>query len=246
MWEGLGVVIIFGIAFATLLTLVVVPVMYTLFDGLGYHINSAMRGTRWLEPPTGQSYYLSRRRWAGSKLAVLLLIQGAILAYGFYKLSPWFIEQYRNEVLQASSLLRLVLESAVFYLTLAIEAGGLLLVLLIPFWAGLIYFKWLKNNEDYYMEIAPDGLVLTSPIEKLFVPADEIKKVRYSHIIGRLVVNAGPRIIKIRDVIEREGPASNISLWRWLGSSPPRHRQLTEGRKSLRLALERLMAKSRE
>jgi hypothetical protein len=88
-------------------------------------------------------------------------------------------------------------------------------------------------------------LVFTSPIEKLFVPADEIKKVRYSHIIGRLVVNAGPRIIKIRDVIEREAPASNISLWRWLGSSPPRHRQLTEGRESLHLALEKLLVKSR-
>ena len=243
-WEGLGVVIIFGIAFATLLTLVVVPVMYTLFDGLGFHINSAMRGTRWPEPPAGRSYYLSRRRWAVSKLAVLLLIQGAVLAYGFYALSPWFIEQYRDEVLQASSVLRLVLESAVFYLTLAIEAGGLLLVMLIPFWMGLIYFKWLKNNEDYYLEIASDGLVLISPIEKLFVPAGEIKKVRYSRIIGRLVVKAGPRNIKIRDVIEREGPAANISLRRWLGSSPPKHRQLTDGRKSLRLALEKLMVKS--
>ena len=31
LWEGLGVVIIFGLCFATVLTLVVVPVMYTLF-----------------------------------------------------------------------------------------------------------------------------------------------------------------------------------------------------------------------
>ena len=57
LWEGLGVVIIFGICFATVLTLVVVPVMYSLFEGARYSIVSAFRGPRWQEPPQGDSYF---------------------------------------------------------------------------------------------------------------------------------------------------------------------------------------------
>jgi len=243
-WEGLGVVIIFGIAFATVLTLVVVPVMYTLFDGLGYNIGSAMRGTRWPEKPIGQSFYFSRKRWAGSKLLVLLIAQAAILVFAASKLAPWFIGQYQNEVLQASTLLRLVLESAVFYLTLALEAGGLLMVLLIPLWAGLIYLKWLKSIEGYYIEVTPDGMNVTSPVEKLNIPADEISKVWYSYLTGRLMVKAGPRRIRVRDIIEGEDPAPKMSLWNWLFVSRPKRRQLTEGRRSLRRALEKLIVKS--
>ena len=64
LWEGLGVVIIFGICFATVLTLVVVPVMYTLFEGLRYYIISAFRGPRLKEAPSGQAFFFSRRRYA--------------------------------------------------------------------------------------------------------------------------------------------------------------------------------------
>ena len=57
LWEGLGVVIIFGIGFATVLTLVVVPVMYSLFEGLGYYVTSAFRGPRFQSMPQGTSFF---------------------------------------------------------------------------------------------------------------------------------------------------------------------------------------------
>ena len=57
-----GVVIIFGICFATVLTLVVVPVMYSIFEGMRYSIVSAFRGPRWKEAPKGTCFYFSRRR----------------------------------------------------------------------------------------------------------------------------------------------------------------------------------------
>ncbi|MBW2085395.1 MAG: efflux RND transporter permease subunit [Deltaproteobacteria bacterium] len=241
MWEGLGVVIIFGIAFATLLTLVVVPVMYTLFDGFGYHMASAFRGPRWREAPAGRTFFLSRRRWSRTKAGFILLVQVAVLAAGFFYAFPWFVEKYQAEVIQAPTLLKLVLEAAVVYVTLSLEAAGLVLVLLTPTWLGLLYLMWLRSSEGYYVEITPEGMTVTSPVEKLFLPRDRIKKVRYSHLTGRLIVKAGPRRFRFRDVVEAQPVLDRVPLWSWLNLPRPSRRQVREGLKTLRLALEGVM-----
>jgi len=245
MWEGLGVVIIFGIAFATLLTLVVVPVMYTLFDGLGYHLTSALRGPRWKESPEGRCFFLTRRRWARIKAAFILLVQGGLLAGGIYYAAPWFVERYQAEVIQAPTLLKLVLEAGVVYFTLILEAGGLLLALLTPTWLGLLYLAWLRSTEGYYIEVTPEGMTVSSPLEKLFVPRDQIRKVRYSSITGRLIVKAGPRRLRIRDVVEEHRTPGKVPLLTWLNSPRPSRRQVRDGLKNLQQALKGIMGDGR-
>ncbi|MFC1535138.1 efflux RND transporter permease subunit [Thermodesulfobacteriota bacterium] len=101
LWEGLGVVIIFGIAFATVLTLVVVPVMYSLFEGFGYYMTSALRGPRWEEPPTGRSFFFSRRRYARIYCFLIFIVQAAALGAGFYFLAPKLMAITESAVFQA-------------------------------------------------------------------------------------------------------------------------------------------------
>jgi len=82
LWEGLGVVIIFGIASATVLTLVVVPVMYSVFEGVRYYAISAFRGPRWKEAPTGRSFFFSRGKGAVVIIVMLTVFQLALLLIG--------------------------------------------------------------------------------------------------------------------------------------------------------------------
>jgi multidrug efflux pump subunit AcrB len=310
MWEGLGVVIIFGIAFATLLTLVVVPVMYTLFEALGDNFTSAIRGPRWREAPEGQSFFLTRSRWSKTKLALIILLQVAVLAAGISRFAPSLIERLHAEVIQAPTMLKLAIEAGVFYFSMALEAGGLLLAFLIPTWLGLLYLMWLRSSEGYYIEVHSEGLTMTSALEKLSVPADQIsfRKGLWTFIwiliplvlilltqaavlaggvrkitpwliteyqahgiylalrpktIGlfiallaptwlgilyfmwfksTLFVKAGPRLLKIRNIIEGRRTPAKVPLLTWLGSPRPNRGQLREGRNSLRLALEELKA----
>ena len=107
-------VIIFGIGFATVLTLVVVPVMYSLFEGLGYQVKSALRGPRHLEAPEGRSFFFTRRRYARILVAMLILIQAVILVGGALAVGPTLFEPLYTVKLQAPSLLKLIIEAVVF------------------------------------------------------------------------------------------------------------------------------------
>jgi len=238
MWEGLGVVIIFGIGFATVLTLIVVPVMYALFEGLGYHLVSAVRGPWFKEAPTGRSFFFTRRRRAGRALAFFVLFQSAALAAGGYFLYPHLIERIQSAVIRAPSLLNLTVEAAVFVMGLVLEIGGALAVLLIPAGLGLLYLMSLRSREEYYVDVANEGVTMTSPTEKLFLPAAEIIRVDYSRLAGLVSIRSGLRLVHIRDVVEDRRTPDKKPLWRWLGSRPPSRRQIRAGLKDLKDAVE--------
>ena len=112
LWEGLGVVIIFGIALATILTLVVVPVMYSLFEGLGLQVSSAATGPLVLDPPQGRSFFFTRRRWAWLGLFLVLVVQAVVLAAGLSQLIPWISSQIQSAVFRAPTQLKLYIEIA--------------------------------------------------------------------------------------------------------------------------------------
>jgi hypothetical protein len=243
-------------------------------------------------------------------LALIILLQLAVLAAGISRFGPSLIERLQAEVIQAPTMLKLAIEAGVFWFSMALEAGGLLLVLLIPTWLGLIYLMWLRSSEGYFLEVHSEGLTVTSPLEKLFVPTNQIsfRKRFWTYIwiliplvlilitqaavlaggvrkftpwliteyqahgmylalrpknIGlfiallvptwlgilylmwfksTLFIKAGPRLLKIRNIIEGQRTPAKVPLLTWLGSPRPNRGQLREGRKSLRLALEELKA----
>jgi len=218
LWEGLGVVIIFGIAFATVLTLIVVPVMYSIFESFHYTMVSTLRGPRWTELPQGRVYYRCRRRWAHTRLTIVGLIQITLIAFVLARtgLIAWFMAQLGAITIQAPTLFKEVVEGIVFYLTLALQSGGVLLVLLLPTWFGILYLMYLRNSEGDYVAVTTEGFTIASPVEKLFIDGGDITQVHIETVTGHIILTAGPRRLRIRSVTPDQPPPGTISILSWL------------------------------
>ena len=243
LWEGMGVVIIFGIAFATVLTLMVVPVMYSLFEAFGYHVTSAFKGPRWKEPPAGQSFFFTRRRYARIWLFLIFIIQVAAIGSGIYYLAPMFMAIMESTVFQAPNMLKLVIEIVVFAIGIFLQGIGILFVLLLPSWIGLIYFMDRRTADEQYVDVTPEGFLVTSPVEKIFVPAEEIRRVSYSRFRNRLIIQAGRRRIKIKGVVEERKTPSKPPLRKWFATPAPGRSDISEGIGALKSAIENIALK---
>jgi hypothetical protein len=241
LWEGLGVVIIFGIAFATVLTLVAVPVMYSLFEALGYRFLSALRGPRWIETPKGKSFFFTRRRYARTALWFILIIQFVLLASGIYYFGPSVVDIVESTVFRAPNTLKLGIEIVVFYLGMAIRVLGFLLVFLIPTWGGLLFLMGRRTADAQFVDVTSEGITVTSPVERLFLPVSALTELRYSRVLRRLTIRAGRRRIRIRGVIALSKTPSKVPLRVWLGMRAPSRAELREGMASLKEAIEGIM-----
>jgi preprotein translocase subunit SecF len=242
LWEGLGVVIIFGIAFATMLTLVVVPVMYLIFESMGYRFVSAFRGPRYKVPPEGRSFFYSRRRYARIWLLLIGLLQLGALGLGVVFLAPHVKAVMASTTFQAPNLLKLSIEIIVFALTLGLEGIGILLLLMLPTWLGLLFLMGRRTSESQYIEVTSKGIILTSPTERLFLPGETIQHVHYSRWTQRLMLRAGGRHIKIRKVIEVSKKPVKVPLTTWLREPAPARSDIRTGMDGLNQAIEQLMA----
>ena len=242
LWEGLGVVIIFGIGFATVLTLVVVPVMYSLFENLGYYAISAFKGPRFQSVPVGQSFFLSRRRHAKLWVGLMLLVQIAVLAAGGVVLAPEVMRIWTAAHFQAPNLMKLAIEVVVFALGLGLQGVGVLLVLLIPTWAGLFFLMGRRTADMHYIDVTADGITLTSPAEALFFAHESIKRVKFSRLTRRLTIYAGRRRITLRKVVAATRKPQKVPLRSWLGATPPSRADLRTGMQELKAALDALVS----
>jgi hypothetical protein len=240
-YEALGVVIIFGLALATVLTLVIVPVMYSLFEGVGYYIISAFRGPRWKEPPRGESFFFTRRRYSRVWLFMICLIQLVVIGAGIYYLGPRLMGYIESVVLQADTALKLGIETIVFVISIALRVIGTLLILLLPLWIGLTLLMGRRSTSGRYVDVRPEGITITSPIESLFIPVEEIGKVRYSGLTRRLTIWAGRRRIRIRGVIQAQKVPTKEPILKWLGSPAPSRKELHAGITNLKDAVEGVM-----
>ena len=243
LWEGLGVVIIFGIALATVLTLVVVPVMYSVFEGVRYYMISAFRGPRWQEPPEGRSFFFSRGKGSVVVLTLVLAVQLVVLIAGYTVLEPGFEYAIRTTTLRATTMLKLGLEVGVFYMTLVLKAAGFLAVLFTPTWIGLIFLMAKRSREGYYVDITAEGITVGSPVDRSFINKDEIRKIRPGFFMPgtRLILFAGRRKIILRKLIETDRIPEKKPFWRWLGESSPTRKQIRADMHELKASIEGLM-----
>ncbi|WP_319405184.1 efflux RND transporter permease subunit [uncultured Desulfosarcina sp.] len=244
LWEGLGVVIIFGISFATVLTLIVVPVMYSIFEGLRYYVISAFRGTRWHQTPQGASYFFSRRRYARTAALCILGIQLLILAAGLVKIVPGFTESVAQTTFQAPSFLKLAIEVAVYGIQIILKAMGSLALLLIPTWAGLIFLMAKRSREEYYVDITPEGVSVGSPVNSFFLRKEEITGIKLSPffpIMPSINITSGNRKIVVRKLIPSADIPEKKTLMAWLSAKAPSRTEIREGMLSLMRSLEDLV-----
>jgi hypothetical protein len=246
LWEGLGVVLIFGLGFATVLTLVVVPIMYTLFEGLGYYIISAFRGPRWKEVPQGRSFFFSRRRHARLGLILVLCVQLLVLAAGFIQLAPGFTDVIRDTAFQAPSALKLLIEVSVFFIGLALKAMGILLFLMIPTWIGLVFFMAKRSREGYYVDVTSEGITVGSPVDRFFLQKSDITKIRKARFfpfIPSIHVYAGKHRIIIRKLIEATRVPDKKPLPVWFKEPAPKKSEIRESMMNLKRSLEEFLNK---
>ncbi|MEJ2661924.1 MAG: efflux RND transporter permease subunit [Desulfobacteraceae bacterium] len=246
LWEGLGVVIIFGIAFATVLTLIVVPVMYAIFEGLRYYVISAFRGARWKEAPQGAAFYFSRRRYARLGAGCIIGIQVLVLAWGLAMIGPGFVREFSQTTLQAPSLLKLAIEATVFGLEILLKVAGSIAVLFIPTWAGLIFLMAKRSREGYFVDITPDGVTIGSPVDRFFIGKEEITKVELSRFFPKIPairISNGRRNIVVRKLLpSRDGIPEKKPLRDWLAGEAPARDDIVDGMLSLKKSLDALIA----
>lgn len=245
LWEGLGVVIIFGICFATVLTLMVVPTMYSIFEGMRYSIISAFRGPRWQEAPRGISYFFTRRRYMRVVVALVIIVQLAVLAAGLAVAAPALFHTVVQTPFQAPSMLKLVIEITVFGLEVLLKTIGFLLVLLIPTWAGLVYVMAKRSREGYFVDITPEGVSVGSPVDRFFVKRADITKIKPSRFfpaIPSISIYCGRRRIIIRKLVPAQANPEKKPLKAWLSSRAPRRSQVRQGMLELKRALESMAA----
>jgi len=244
LWEGLGVVIIFGICFATVLTLVVVPVMYSLFEGMRYYIISAFRGPRWKEAPAGRAFYFSRRRYARIGFFVIAIVQLMVLISGLTALAPGFIDRIAMVTLQAPSLLKLAIEAGVFYIGITLEAGAVLALLLLPTWIGLVFFMAKRSREGYFVDITQKGVSVGTPVDRFFIEKEAITRIKAAPlfpVIPSLCIYSGRRRIVLRKLITVERVPEQRPLWKWLRGNAPDRSEIRNGMLELKQSLETLL-----
>lgn len=245
LWEGLGVVIIFGIAFATVLTLVVVPTMYSLFESFGLNVAAALKGPRREDAPKGRTFYFSRRRGVTWRLIVIVVIQGLILAVGAARLTPYFWSQVAGTTIQAPSALKYAIEALVAAIMILLQMGAVLCLLLIPTWAALVWLMHRRSMEAYYVDITPREMVIATPVERLRIEPWKIDRVASSRFLKKVVVYTGRRRIKMKKLLEDhravEHRAAKVPLRTFLASRPPTRKDLQDGVAAFRDALEPLL-----
>ena len=244
LWEGLGVVIIFGLCFATVLTLVVVPVMYSLFEGMRYYIISAFRGPRWKEAPAGRVFFFSRRRYARIGLFLIAIVQLLVLTRGLTALAPGFIDRIATVTLQAPSLLKLAIEAGVFYIGIAIEAGGVLALLLVPIWIGLVFFMAKRSREGYFVDITPKGVSVGTPVDRFFIKKEAITRIKTAPMfpaIPSLCIYSKRRRIVLRKLITASRVPEQRRLWTWLRGKAPDRSEIQNSMLELKQSLESLL-----
>ena len=116
-------------------------------------------------------------------------------------------------------------------------------MLLLPTWLGLVYLMGRRTADEHYVDVTPEGIMVTSPVERLFVPATEIRKVRYSRLRKRLKIKAGRRKIRLRNVVEGKKTPTKIPFLRWLVTPAPRRSDRRKAIEALKNAIESITLK---
>lgn len=244
LWEGLGVVIIFGICFATVLTLIVVPVMYSLFEGIRYSVISAFRGPRWTEVPQGTSFFFSRRRFVRLAIGLAIGIQLVVAAAGLVIIWTNGGDSVARTSFQAPSLLKLVIEVTVFGLEMLLRGIVVMALLLLPTWVGLVYVMTKRSREGYFVDVTPDGVSVGSPVDRVFIKKTEISKIEVSRFfpaIPSIAIHSGKRRIVVRKLVRSNGRPEKKPLGKWIRTKAPTRSDVRESMFDLKRSLEALL-----
>jgi hypothetical protein len=178
-------------------------------------------------------------------VGLVIAVQTAVLAAGLSSALPAFFQTVTQTPFQAPSTLKLVIEIAVFGLEVLLKAIGLLLVLLIPTWAGLVYVMAKRSREGYFVDITSDGVSVGSPVDRFFIKREDITKIKPSRFfpaIPSISIYCGRRRVMIRKLVPAQANPEKKPLMTWLRGRAPRRSQVRQGMLELKRTLESMVA----
>ncbi len=218
LWEGLGVVIIFGLGFATLLTLIVVPVIYFLLERFT---------TQFKEESISKETYSKiifsmrpyTRRFIRLKSSLFGILQGAVLAIGMkFWILPLIQERMTEEIL-APSKFKWFLEAGVKYMITAFTFIGIIGILLIPLWIFILYVKWLQAKEKNEILVEDNGIHIIMPLEPLFLSWKDIDKIKIRIRSRSLLIWSEGRRLFLKGLTSiKKSPKVPIHKWLFIPS----------------------------
>jgi hypothetical protein len=178
-------------------------------------------------------------------VGLVIAVQMAVLAAGLSPALPAFFQTVTQTPFQAPSTLKLVIEITVFGLEVLLKTIGLLLVLLIPTWAGLVYVMAKRSREGYFVDITPEGVSVGSPVDRYFIKRKDITKIKPSRFfptIPSISIYCGRRRVTIRKLVPAKANPEKKPLTSWLLSHAPRRSEVREGMLDLKRTLESMVA----
>jgi hypothetical protein len=178
-------------------------------------------------------------------LGLVIVVQLVVLIAGLGMTAPPLFKTLAQTPFQAPSTLKLIIEIAVFGLEVLIKTIILLLVLLIPAWAGLVYVMAKRSREGYFVDITPDGVVVGNPVDRFFIKRKDITKIksaRFFPAIPSISIYCGLRRVTIRKLILVKANPEKKPLVAWLQNNAPGRWEVRKGMLDLKRTLEAMVA----
>jgi hypothetical protein len=141
-------------------------------------------------------------------------------------------------------MLKLGIEAGVFYIALLLEIMGVLALLLIPTWIGLILFMAKRSREGYCVDITPEGVSVETPVDRFYLKKESITRIKTAPLfplIPSLCIYSGDRRIVLRKLIKFDRAPDQKRLWSWIGSKAPERSAIRNGMLALKQSLENLV-----
>ena len=216
LWEGLGVVIIFGIAFATVLTLIVVPVGYMILERFAGRMIAAVSKPCSESLPLHPAYYVSGSRHLKKELSVFAAVQCVIFLAGVAYWAVPLVEAQLSQTIQAPTVFKWGLEAMVSYVLFFLKLGGLAALLLTPTWILLLRLYYLRSMDCHFILPDSNGITIARSTDTLYFPWSEIQRCSFLDRIQRVKIRAGMRLVTFGPVVREDGNRIEPSLTAWM------------------------------
>lgn len=245
MWEGLGVVIIFGIAFASVLTLVVVPTLYMMLENLSASLSSIIRSLfrrPFPAPPDGaRTFFSSRRRLLTvtpiTVLVVLVGLQGLLLFVGWPSwLGPTLHELFTTPI-RATSFLKLGIEAVTRLSKFGIMLAIQFFILLLPTWIALGGLIRRHAKERAFIAIGEEALTIRTLTGVFEAPWSEVISIKKRRFLKGMLLQIGWRRLPVGALIERPQDELMEGFRDWLRTPPPPRERIREDTTTCREAI---------
>ena len=131
-----------------------------------------------------------------------------------------------------------------FGLKLVFQAIGLVAVLFLPTWIGLVYVMAKRSREGYFVDITSQGVSIGMPADHYFIKREDLTRVTtapFFPAFPSLCIHSGRQCIVVRKLIKTGGLPEKKPLKAWLTAKAPDRKVIRQSMMDLKRDLEALI-----